>query len=193
MQLNGSFTLSERAIFLDRDGVLNKPTIFNNKPFAPKKYKDFHLYPKTKEIIDCLKIYDYKLIVVTNQKDVGMGITSKQTLNKMHEYLKNEIQIDEIFVCTCVDNCDCYKPNPGMLLEAKKKWNLDLTNCFMIGDSWRDIGAARNAGCKSIFIDRNYDMPMPYKPNFIVNSLLQAKDLIAKFTRENKYDGNKFR
>ena len=49
-----------------------------------------------------------------------MGITSKQTLNKMHEYLKNEIQIDEIYVCTCVDNCDCYKPNPGMLLEAKK-------------------------------------------------------------------------
>ena len=63
----------------------------------------------------------------------------------------------------------------------------------MIGDSWRDIGGAKNAGCKSIFIDRKYDMPMPYKPNFIVSSLLQAKDLIAKFTRENKNDGNKFR
>ena len=193
MQLNGNYVVKERAIFLDRDGVLNKPTIFENKPFAPKKYEDFRLYPNTKEIINDLRKFNYKLIVVTNQKDVGMGITSIEVLEKMHTYLKKEIQLDEIYVCTCIDNCDCYKPNPGMLLSAKKKWNLDLTNCYMIGDSWRDVGAAINAGCKSIFIDRKYDMPMPYKPTFTVNTLLQAKDLIEKINKENKYESCKFR
>ena len=110
----------------------------------------------------------------------------------MHEHLKNEIQLDMRFMFACIDNCDCYKPNPGMLFEAKKM-EFDLTNCFMIGDSWRDIGAAINAGCTSIFIDRKYDMPMPYKPNFTVYTLLQAKNLIEKITRENKYAGNKFK
>ena len=185
MQQNGNFILSVKAIFLDRDGVLNKPNLIEDRPFAPRTFKDFVLYSDAKEFIDCLKQFTYKLIVVTNQKDVGKGITSRKDLNKMHSYLKEQLQLDEIYVCTCIDNCECYKPNPGMLIMAKEKWKLDLANSFIIGDTWRDVGAGINAGCKTIFIDRKYNMPMPYDPNFTVKSLSEAKDVIANFNREN--------
>ena len=87
MQQNGNVILIVKAIFLDRDGVLNKPNIIENKPYAPRSFKDFILYPDIKNIVSNLKQLTYKLIVVTNQKDVGEGITSRKILNKMHSYL----------------------------------------------------------------------------------------------------------
>ena len=163
---------------MDRDGVLNKPNIINGKPFAPTRFEDFILYDEIHRFIKDFKKNEYKIIVVTNQKDVGKGIISKNILNKMHNYLKNNIPIDEIRVCTCTNDCDCYKPNPGMLLEAKNKWKLDIKKCYIVGDSWRDIGAGHNAGCRTILIDRKYKMPMIYKPDFIVNSLEEAHKVI---------------
>ncbi len=168
----------EKAIFFDRDGVLNKPNIIKGKPFAPTKYEDFYIYSEAKEVINSFKKNFYKIIVVTNQKDVGKGIISKNVLEKMHNKLKTILSIDEIRVCTCIDDCDCYKPNPGMLIDAKNKWKLDLKKCFIIGDSWRDIGAGINAGCKTILIDRKYNMPMPYLPDFIVKNLKEAEKKI---------------
>ena len=164
-----------KAIFLDRDGVLNKPKIINGKPFAPTKFQDFKVYANAAEVVNNFKKHFYKIIVVTNQKDVGKGIISMDVLDRMHKSLLKLLPIDEIKVCICVDECECYKPNPGMLLEAKNKWNLHLKECYIIGDSWRDIGAGYNAGCKTILIDRKYQMPMPYKPDIIVNSLKEAE------------------
>ena len=158
MQLNGNKVLLKKAIFFDRDGVLNEPIIVNGRAFAPKKLKDFKIYSEA--------------------IGVGRGIISKDILEKMHDQLKKILPIDEIKVCTCIDECECYKPNPGMLLEAANKWELDLKKCYIIGDSWRDIGAGYNAGCKTILIDRKYDMPMPYKPDIIVNSLKEAEKKI---------------
>ena len=167
-----------KAIFLDRDGVLNKPKIINGKPFAPTKFQDFKVYANAAEVVNNFKKHFYKIIVVTNQKDVGKGIISMDVLDRMHKSLLKLLPIDEIKVCICIDECDCYKPNPGMLLEAKNKWKLDLKECYIIGDSWRDIGAGYNAGCKTILIDRKYKMPMPYKPDIIVNSLKEAEKKI---------------
>ena len=178
MQLNGDKVLLKKAIFFDRDGVLNEPIIVNGRAFAPKKLKDFKIYSEAIGVINNLKNQLFKIIIVTNQKDVGRGIISKDILEKMHDQLKKILPIDEIKVCTCIDECECYKPNPGMLLEAANKWELDLKKCYIIGDSWRDIGAGYNAGCKTILIDRKYDMPMPYKPDIIVNSLKEAEKKI---------------
>ena len=164
-----------KAIFLDRDGVLNKPKIINGRPFAPTKFEDFKVYAEAAEVLNNFKKNFYKIIVVTNQKDVGKGIINMDVLDRMHKSLLELLPIDEIKVCICVDECECYKPNPGMLLEAKNKWNLHLKECYIIGDSWRDIGAGYNAGCKTILIDRKYQMPMPYKPDIIVNSLKEAE------------------
>jgi len=168
----------EKAIFLDRDGVLNKPDIIDGKPYAPKKLKHFIIYSEAYEVLNNFKNNLYKIIIVTNQKDVGRGITSRKILNAMHSKLKNNLPIDDIKVCTCIDECDCYKPNPGMIIEAQKEWKLDIKKCYIIGDGWRDIGAGIKAGCKTILIDRKYNMPMPYKPDYIVNSLKEAESKI---------------
>ena len=167
-----------KAVFLDRDGVLNKPNIIDGKPYAPKKVKDFIIYSEAYEVLNNLKNNLYKIIVVTNQKDVGKGITSMKVLNTMHNKLKSFLPIDDIKVCICVDECDCYKPNPGMILEAQKEWKIDIEKSYIIGDSWRDIGAGINAGCKTILIDRKYNMPMVYKPDYIVYSLKEAESKI---------------
>tara|TARA_B110000238_G_scaffold134440_1_gene144830 strand:+ start:842 stop:1363 length:522 start_codon:yes stop_codon:yes gene_type:complete len=170
--------LFKKAVFLDRDGVLNRPNVIDGKPYAPKKVKDFIIYSEVYEVLNNLKNNLYKLIVVTNQKDVGRGITSMKVLNTMHNKLKSFLPIDDIKVCICIDECDCYKPNPGMILEAQKEWNIDIEKSYIIGDSWRDIGAGINAGCKTILIDRKYNMPMVYKPDYIVNSLKEAESKI---------------
>ena len=168
----------KKAVFLDRDGVLNRPNVIDGKPYAPKKVKDFIIYSEVYDVLNNLKNNLYKLIVVTNQKDVGRGITSMKVLNTMHNKLKSFLPIDDIKVCICIDECDCYKPNPGMILEAQKEWNIDIEKSYIIGDSWRDIGAGINAGCKTILIDRKYNMPMLYKPDYIVNSLKEAESKI---------------
>ena len=168
----------KKAVFLDRDGVLNRPNVIDGKPYAPKKVKDFIIYSEVYEVLNNLKNNLYKLIVVTNQKDVGRGLTSMKVLNTMHNKLKSFLPIDDIKVCICIDECDCYKPNPGMILEAQKEWNIDIEKSYIIGDSWRDIGAGINAGCKTILIDRKYNMPMVYKPDYIVNSLKEAESKI---------------
>ena len=168
----------KKAVFLDRDGVLNRPNVIDGKPYAPKKVKDFIIYSEVYDVLNNLKNNLYKLIVVTNQKDVGRGITSMKVLNTMHNKLKSFLPIDDIKVCICIDECDCYKPNPGMIFEAQKEWNIDIEKSYIIGDSWRDIGAGINAGCKTILIDRKYNMPMLYKPDYIVNSLKEAESKI---------------
>ena len=166
---------SNKAIFFDRDGVINKPIVRNGRPYAPKLLKDFTIYSNVLNTMVNLKNKSYIIIVVTNQKDVGAGITSKNILDCMHKIMKNELPIDDIKVCTCTDNCECYKPKPGMLIESKNKWFLDLANSFIIGDSWRDIGAGINAGCKTILIDREYNKSMPYKPDYRVLNLKEAE------------------
>ena len=76
----------------------------------------------------------------------------------MNNFLKKEIELDDIFVCyhDDKDNCNCRKPKPGLLLEASKKWYVDFKKSFMIGDRWRDIQAGVKVGCKTIFLNYNY-------------------------------------
>ena len=121
--------MSEKAIFFDRDGVLNKPKVIQGKPFAPTKLRDFVIYADAYKVVKNFKKHLYKIIVVTNQKDVGKGII-RYSLEKMHNKLKEMLPIDEIKVCICLDDCECYKPNPGMLLDAKKKMEFRLEKMF---------------------------------------------------------------
>ena len=100
----------------------------------------------------------------------------------MHNYLLNETKLDDIFVCYHDDHdgCKCRKPKPGLLLDAGKKWNIDLKNSYIIGDRWKDIEAGKYAGCKTIFIDFNYKEPKPKNPDFTTNSLHNAVHFIGK-------------
>ena len=147
-----------KAVFFDRDGVLNRAIIKDKKPYAPRNFSKFVLYKSTPEFIKILCNKGYKIFLVTNQPDIGNGFTDLSELNKMHDYLCSLIKFDEIFVClhSQSQKCICRKPSPFFVLEAKKKYNLNLKNSYFIGDRYSDYQTANKAGCNFLFIDRFY-------------------------------------
>lgn len=169
---------NRRAVFLDRDGVLNRSNVRGGRPYAPTELADFEILPGAPDAVARLRGAGYLAIVVTNQKDVGQGIVSVGVIDAMHDRLRAAVALDDMFVCTCVDECPCYKPNPGMLLEAAEKWGIDLAASYMVGDRWRDVGAGRNAGCFTILVDRGYAELLRDEPDRTVASLDEAADLI---------------
>jgi len=172
-----------RAVFLDRDGVINRAFVRDGKPFPPPTLQELEILPGVPEALHDLKSHGFKLLVVTNQPDVGRGKQSPQSLDAMHQVLRASLPLDDIIVCchTDKDNCDCRKPMPGMLLEAAKKHSVDLASSFMVGDRWRDIEAGYNAGCKTILIDYGYsEKPPDREPDLRVASLREAADWIIR-------------
>jgi D-sedoheptulose 7-phosphate isomerase len=172
-----------RAVFLDRDGVINRTFVRDGKPFPPYTLQELEVLPGVSEALQELKQHGYKLLVVTNQPDVARGKQSQQTIDAMHQVLSARLPLDDILVCyhTDQDQCDCRKPMPGMLLEAAKKHNIDLAASFMVGDRWRDIEAGYNAGCKTILIDYGYSEKSPaHAPDLRVGSLREAADWIIR-------------
>lgn len=165
-----------RAAFLDRDGVLNQAIVRDGRPYAPRRLEDFRILPEAPDAMRRLRDAGYLLIVATNQKDVGEGLLARETLEAMHARLRDAMPVDDIRVCTCVDECACYKPNPGMLLDAARDWNIDLSASVMIGDRWRDVGAGRNAGCRTVFIDRGYAETLRHTPDMVATDLADAVD-----------------
>lgn len=171
---------NDRAVFLDRDGVLNQSEVRGGRPFAPRELEDFRLLPGATEAVVRLKEAGFRTIVVTNQKDVGEGLVAMEIVEAMHERLRAAMPLDAIYVCTCIDECACYKPNPGMLLEAAKEFGIDLAASYMVGDRWRDIGAGVRAGCRTIFIDRGYDEALRDAPDHRARDLGEAATLILE-------------
>jgi len=179
-----------RAVFLDRDGVINRAFVRDGKPFPPPTPQELEVLPDVPEALRELKSHGYLLIVVTNQPDVGRGKQSRQALDAMHEALRESLPLDDIFVCchTDQDNCNCRKPSPGMFLEAAQKHNIDLAASFMVGDRWRDVQAGYNAGCKTILVDYGYsERPPDREPDLRVTSLREAADWIIRSTPQGAY------
>ena len=172
----------KKAIFLDRDGVINKAFIKDGLPKSPNSLSELKILPGVKESILRLKELDFICLVVTNQPDVPRGKINKNTVIEINNFLLKEIKLDDFFVCyhDDNDNCDCRKPKPGLLLEASKKWNVELKKSFMIGDRWRDIQAGEKIGCKTIFIDYKYKEKKPKNPDFTTDTLLKATYIIEK-------------
>jgi D-sedoheptulose 7-phosphate isomerase len=174
-----------RAVFLDRDGVINRAFVRDGKPFPPPTPQELEILPGVPEALRELKANGFELLLVTNQPDVGRGKLSVQTLDAMHEDLRAHLPLDDILVCchTDRDKCDCRKPMPGMIIEAARKHNIDLAASFMVGDRWRDIDAGYNAGCKTILIDYGYsERPPDHEPDLRVRSLREAADWIIRAT-----------
>lgn len=164
------------AVFLDRDGVINRTFVRNGKPYAPRSLKDFKLMPNSKKSIELLKKNGFKVIVVTNQPDIGNSVVQLEEVEAMHLKLYEKTMIDDVFICPHRqdEGCTCRKPNIGMLIKASKKHNIDLKKSFMVGDRSSDIEAGNNAGCKTVFIDRHYKEASPLQFHFKVNSLQSA-------------------
>ena len=171
-----------KAIFLDRDGVLIKTNVIGGKPFAIRSILEFELTNDVLNQLNKLKKLNFLLIVVTNQPDIKKKLISIKVLNLINNKLIKLLPVDSIKVCMELENekSGNYKPEPGMLLEAAKEFNIDLKKSYMIGDRWRDIGAGHNAGCKTILIDYHYSEELIYKPDYKVLSLNKAVEIITK-------------
>jgi len=172
--------MSKRALFLDRDGVLNKSFIRDGKTYAPRTLAEFQLLPGVEEAVRRAKDAGFLAIVVTNQPDVPSGITPRETADAMHAELRRRVALDDLKICFHLDadQCACRKPKPGMLLEAAAAHDIDLKASYLVGDRWRDIGAGRAAGCFTIFIDYGLAQDQPMQPHAITSSLAEAVDLI---------------
>lgn len=172
-----------KAIFLDRDGVLNTPLVTDGRPYAPRTIDEFKLYEGITPSLLAAKEAGYLLIVVTNQPDVARGLVAKEAVLKMHQNIFDCFPVDHIETCfeTESDASTCYKPKPGMLNKSADIFNINLSESYMIGDRWRDIGAGINAGCKeSIFIDRKYEEELVFEPDYKCINLQAAINYILK-------------
>ena len=123
--------------------MLNKSLFENGKPVAPRKIKNFIINPNSKRVINYLKEMGYIIIVVTNQPDVGNGFAKKKDIKKMNKKIKDILFVDEIYTCfhSQKDNCSCRKPKIALFEKANKKYNIDKTKSYMIGDRYSDIRA----------------------------------------------------
>ena len=168
----------QRAIFLDRDGTINKYKGFLTNP------EDFELLPGVAETIRTINHSGYLCIVVSNQPVIARGDCTFEELQTIHDKMetllgKEGAFVDGIYFCPHHPDkgfkgelpeykidCDCRKPKAGLLLQAAKDWNIDLSQSYMIGDSDRDVEAGQNAGCKASILLANYDL------NATINNIL---------------------
>jgi D-glycero-D-manno-heptose 1,7-bisphosphate phosphatase len=170
-----------RAVFLDRDGVLNKNFVRDGVPHPPKNLLEFEMLPNVPEAVTHLKDAGFLLVVVTNQPDVARGTQSISVIHEMHEALRREINVDEIYICIHDgDGCVCRKPKPGMLLSAAKTHNIDLKNSFMVGDRWKDIVAGSTAGCKTVLVGSLDEGKMPIAPDAVFTDLFASINWIIQ-------------
>jgi len=172
-----------RAVFLDRDGVLNLALVRDGKPYSPANLSELQLAPGAGEALRELKALGFKLLVVTNQPEVARGNITRAAVEEIHRKMAAELPLDDIFVCYHKDGdgCECRKPKPGMLLEGAQKFGVNPKESFMVGDRWRDIEAGQNSGCRTIFIDGGYEDRDPARPpDARVHSLREAVDWILQ-------------
>lgn len=171
-----------RAVFLDRDGVLNRAAIRGGKPFPPASIEEFEILPDVPEAVNTLRDLGFGLFVVTNQPDVARGTQSRAVVEEMNEILHERLGIEHFYVCwhDDFDSCSCRKPKPGLLVRAAEEHGLSLRESFMVGDRWKDIDCGHAAGCSTIFIERNYSEKLRVEPRFRASDLRSAAEIIYR-------------
>jgi D-glycero-D-manno-heptose 1,7-bisphosphate phosphatase len=171
-----------RAVFLDRDGVINRALERAGLPYPPTSMGEFEILPDVPAACAKFKQAGFLLVVVTNQPDVGRGKLQKEIVEAIHAGMCRQLPIDRVEVCyhpgKGQSDCDCRKPKPGMLLCAARELDIDLAQSWMVGDRWRDIDCGHAAGCRTIFIDRGYTEALKQQPNFRAKNLLEAAEII---------------
>jgi D-glycero-D-manno-heptose 1,7-bisphosphate phosphatase len=167
-----------RAVFLDRDGVLNRAIVKDGTPYPPATLAELEVVADAADAIHDLKAAGLLLVGVTNQPDVARGTQRREVVETINAALLAALPLDDLLVCyhdDC-DGCACRKPRPGLLIQAAVRHGIDLPSSFMIGDRWRDVEAAHAAGCVAVLIDHGYSesRARASSPDRTVSSLSEA-------------------
>jgi D-glycero-D-manno-heptose 1,7-bisphosphate phosphatase len=175
----GTQPLAVRAVFLDRDGVINRAYLRNGVPHPPATLEALEVLPDVPEALTKLRRAGYRLIVVTNQPDVARGVQTREVVEAMHAQLLSRLPLDEIRVCyhDDRDRCECRKPKPGLLTDGS---SVDFAASAIVGDRWRDMEAGRAAGCATVFVEYGQTERLPNEPDARVPSLAKAADWILE-------------
>ncbi|MBD3203187.1 HAD-IIIA family hydrolase [Candidatus Woesearchaeota archaeon] len=177
-----------KAIFLDRDGVINKMLYHDEKGiYSARNLDEFEVLSGVKKGISDLKKIGFKIIVVSNQPGVAFGYIKEHDLEKINQYMKDKLKVDWVYNCVHhpdhTGECSCRKPKPGMLKTAAEEHGLDLKKSFIIGDNLSDIQAGKECN-KTIMISKvncslcNIMHEKKIKPDFIVKNFSEAVDII---------------
>jgi D-glycero-D-manno-heptose 1,7-bisphosphate phosphatase len=179
--------MTSRAIFLDRDGVLNRAIVRDGKPYPPCSLAEVEMLPGVPQATQDLKRAGFDLIVVTNQPDVARGKITRAEVEAINAHLRTSLCVDEILTCfhDDADACACRKPRPGFMFQMRDERGIDLARSFVVGDRWRDVEAGRNAGCRTVFIDHGYAEPRPLDlADHVCSSLSEAASWIMSIREE---------
>lgn len=173
-----------KAVFLDRDGVINDTVFRDGKPRSPDHVNHFHFLPGVQEAAARLRGAGFLLVVVTNQPDVARGWLKRENVLAMNQKVFDVLRVDAVKACfhDNADHCVCRKPKPGMLLEAARELDIDLRQSFMVGDRFSDVEAGAAAGCRTILVGEGDQVASPRKPDARVASLLEAAEWILHLT-----------
>jgi D-glycero-D-manno-heptose 1,7-bisphosphate phosphatase len=172
-----------RAVFFDRDGVLNKPIVREGQAYPPSSLAALRLQDGAEEALRRLVRCVPSLFVVSNQPDVSRGTQTRAEVEAINAELARRLPIAQFYVCyhDDADRCDCRKPLPGLLLRAAREHGVDLRRSYMVGDRWRDIDAGAAVGCTTILLQQGYDERPPNTPPAVtVSTLTQAVDAILR-------------
>jgi len=170
------------AVFLDRDGVLNKLVDSNGRAVAPRVLAEFALLPGVDAAVAALQRAALLTVVVTNQPEIARGGLDPVELARMHEFLRGAVPLDAIYVCPHddADGCACRKPKPGLFWRASREWNINLEASFLVGDTEKDLAAGKAAGCTTILISPFESAAATLQADFVARDLPAAAELILR-------------
>jgi D-glycero-D-manno-heptose 1,7-bisphosphate phosphatase len=168
------------GVFIERDGILNSVRVNGSHPVSPASLAEFKVNTGAAPLLMRLKEAGLMIFVTTNQAGIAQGRLPRRELDYMHDQLRRVLPIDDLFLCPHdeSDQCPCRKPKPGLLKEAKYKWQLDLHRSFVISDKWQDAEAARAANCTSVLIQSPWIGAVHH--DFVLPTLESAVDRILQ-------------
>ena len=174
-----------RAVFLDRDGVINREIFGNEQTRAPWTVAEVEIVHGVPDALDRLRRAGFLLIVATNQPDVVRGGASRYEVEAIHSRLRQTLPVDDIRVCyhDDPDGCACRKPSPGLLYAAAVEHDITLAGSYMVGDRWRDVEAGWRAGCTTILVHSDRDEPTTIEPDVRMGDLAEAATWILAHAR----------
>jgi D-glycero-D-manno-heptose 1,7-bisphosphate phosphatase len=169
-----------RAVFLDRDGVLNRSVVRAGKPYPPRTLDELEILPGVAEALRRLRAAGFLLLVVTNQPDVARGTQRREVVETLNAALRAALPLDDVLTCYDDGESPRRKPNPGMILEAAARHGVALRASFLIGDRWKDVEAGQRAGCRTVLLDCDYAeaRPAAVVADFTTRALGEAVDWI---------------